>query len=105
MKKVIVFRNEDIERVLLGVPQGHKHNRLIIVTKDLVLVFQEATLANICRAYITLITHPQIKALELKREKLKVKKKGYAEYQLLETSKKSEDIINEITQILNTGDK
>ncbi len=78
-------RNEDIREILIGVPEGHKHIRtLIILQDDTELEFQEAAVANIVRAYITVKTHPQKKAVKLKGGPLTDKKNGYADWQLLE---------------------
>ena len=61
MKEIRFIRNGDVDRVLIGVPEGHKHLRLCAKLKDgFVLVFQEATVANILRAYTTIKTHPTI---------------------------------------------
>ena len=53
-----IIRNEDIETVLIGVPKGHKHLRVCMKLKDnSAMIFQEATIANILRAYVTIKTH------------------------------------------------
>jgi len=96
----LVLRNQDIKRVLVGPPKGHKHVRAIIEAEDLVIVLQEATLANIVRAYITVKTHPTRSAIELKRTKPEHRKEGYAEYQLLETEKLDEEVSEEISTII-----
>jgi hypothetical protein len=86
-KKEIVMNisNEDIKRVLAEIPEGHKHLRTKILLHDNTeLIFQEATIANIVRAYITVKTHPQKKSLELKGKKLKDHKPEYAGWQLIE---------------------
>jgi len=55
-----IIRNEDIETVLIGVPKGHKHLRVCMKLKDnSAMIFQEATIANILRAYVTIKTHPK----------------------------------------------
>jgi hypothetical protein len=46
--------------------------------------FQEATIANLVRAYITVKTHPELTRVRLSGRKLVMKKAGYAEWQLLE---------------------
>ncbi len=81
----MVIKNEDIKELIVEVPEGHKHLRTIIVLKDgTESVFQEAAIANLVRAYITVKTHPSINRVNLKSKKLEEKKKGYAEWQLLE---------------------
>lgn len=103
MMEKLVLRNQDIKRVLIGVPRGHKHVRVIIeLSSGILLIFHEATIANITRAYIGVTTHPQRKAIELICAKLERRKRGFAEYQLIESSKKEENIINEITKVIST---
>jgi biotin-(acetyl-CoA carboxylase) ligase len=101
--KVDVIRNQDIRRVLIGIPKGHKHLRICIELKNGInLVFQEATIANISRAYITLKTHPRIRAQELETKMANVEqlKEGYTKHQLLETSKTYEEIEEELGNLL-----
>lgn len=103
MGKIEIIRNQDIERALIGTPKGHKHLRISIELKNGIhLVFQEATIANISRAYVTLKTHPHIKAQELKMKTVSAEqlKESYAEHQLLETSKMHEEIEEELGNLL-----
>jgi hypothetical protein len=79
------IRNEDIKEILLEIPEGHKHIRTTITLQDgSELVLQEAAIANITRAYITVKTHPQKTSVKLKGTPLNEKKAGYADWQLLE---------------------
>ncbi len=79
------IRNEDIKEILVEIPEGHKHIRTVITLQDgSELVFQEAAVANITRAYITVKTHPQKKSVKLKGTNVHEKKAGYADWQLLE---------------------
>jgi hypothetical protein len=96
--KNIILRNRDIQRVLMGTPRSHKHMRTIIATDHgNNYIFQEATIANIVRAYITLKTHPSKNGIELIREdKVEGWKNGFASSQLIDSGKKSEDIVEEI---------
>ena len=106
MTKVYAIRNQDIKRVLIGKPKGHKHLRTCIQLKNGTnLVFQEATIANISRAYITLKTHPHIRALELEMKMANIEKlkEGYAKHQLLETSKAYEEIEEELENLLSAS--
>ena len=100
MKKLRVFRNQDVKRVYIGPPKGHKHLRLIIETEEEILVFQEATLAAITRGYTYVKTHPIRKAIKLESRRIGERKEGYAEYQLLETRDDDEEITDEITGII-----
>ncbi len=79
------IRNEDIKEILVEIPEGHKHIRTkIILQDDTELVLQEAAIANITRAYITVKTHPQKESVKLKGRQLTDKKDGYADWQLVE---------------------
>lgn len=103
MAPVKIIRNEDVEKVLIGVPKGHKHLRVCVKLKDnSALVFQEATIANVLRAYITLKTHPSVKAQELKMQTLSepLRKQEYALHQLLETPRNQEEIEEELKELL-----
>lgn len=80
-----IIKNEDIEEVKVEIPEGHRHIRTTVVLKTgEELVFQEATVSNILRAFITVKTHPVKKSVVLRVKKLKEKKAGYAEWQLIE---------------------
>lgn len=106
MNKIHIICNEDVNKVLVGVPEGHKHLRISMKLKNgLVLIFQEATIANILRVYTTVKTHPNIRAQELKMKTLTMdlRKDGYAAHQLLETPRKNEDIENELKKLLEKG--
>jgi hypothetical protein len=77
--------NEMVKEVVMEVPEGHKHLRTSIVLEDNTeLIFQEATIANMVRAYTTMKTHPQKTSVRLKGKNLQNKKQGFADYQLLE---------------------
>lgn len=81
----MIINNEDIKELTAEIPEGHKHLRTTIVLQDgTEFVFQEATIANLVRAYIKVKTHPTTKRVKLKGRKLTERKKGYAEWQLVE---------------------
>jgi len=83
--KIMNIRKEEIKEILVEIPEGHKHIRTKITLQDATeLVFQEAAVANIARAYITIKTHPQKTSVKLKGKQLTEKKEGYADWQLLE---------------------
>ncbi|WP_456482419.1 hypothetical protein [Methanopyrus sp.] len=80
-----VFSNYDIVRARVGVPEGHRHVRTEVETRDgRRIVFQEATMSNLLRAFVTVKTRPDVVCVELKRERFDVPE--YAEWQLVETS-------------------
>ena len=80
-----IIKNEDVQEVLVEIPQGHKHIRTIIRLKNgQEFVFQEATISNILRAFITVKTHPQKTFVRLVARRPAELKSGYAPWQLLE---------------------
>lgn len=82
----MVFRNEDIDGLVTEIPEGHKHLRTTITLKDGgELTFQEATVAGIVRSYIAIKTGPLCSKVVMKSVKLDNRKKGYAEWQLMES--------------------
>ncbi len=79
------IRNEDIKEVLVEIPEGHRHVRTTIsLESGAEVVLQEAALANIVRAFITVKTHPEKSSVRLKGRKSSHRKPGYAEWQLIE---------------------
>ena len=77
--------NEDIREVLVETPEGHRHVRTRIFLHDgTELVFQEAAIANIVRAFVTVKTHPEKHSVRLRGRKAEQGKPGYAEWQLIE---------------------
>lgn len=77
-------RNEDVKGLITEIPEGHRHIRTtIIFTDGTEITLQEATIANLVRAYITVKTHPVTSRVELKGERLQEKKEGYTEWQLV----------------------
>jgi hypothetical protein len=82
----LLLRNRHVSRVLVGVPDGHQHIRARIETAGGdVITLQEATLAAIARAYLTISTHPTRNAVELRATRVPDRKDGFAEFQLIET--------------------
>lgn len=93
------FSNEEITRVIVGIPDGHKHLRTVIETSTgEQFLFQEATIANLVRAYITIKTHAQRKAIELRTKRLDDNKPRYAQFQLVETDRDEESISKELAE-------
>lgn len=100
--KVKVYRNEDVKRVIAFIPKGHKHIRLLLELKDQIILFQEATIAGIARAYLSILLHPQRRAVELIQKRLheNERKQGYAEYQLIETNRIDSEVLEEVSRII-----
>ena len=81
----MVIANEDIKELIAEVPEGHRHLRTTLVLQDgREIILQEATVANLVRAYITVKTHPVCCRLRQRGQRLSSRKEGYAEWQLLE---------------------
>jgi hypothetical protein len=81
----MIIANEEVKELIAEIPEGHKHLRTTITLHDgRSFTFQEATIANLVRAYITVKTHPQLTMIRLSGRKLDVRKEGYAEWQLVE---------------------
>ena len=79
------IKNEDIKALIAEIPEGHKHIRTTLVLQDgTEMTFQEATIANLVRAYVSIKTHPVLSKIVSSGTKLDEKKDGYAEWQLLE---------------------
>jgi hypothetical protein len=81
----VIIANEEVNELTIEIPEGHKHLRTRMVLQDgREFTFQEATIANLVRAYITVKTHPELTRVRLLGRKLVMKKEGYAEWQLLD---------------------
>ena len=81
----MIIANEDIKHVTAEIPAGHRHLRTTIVLRDgREFTFQEATIANLVRAYIAVKTHPSVKKIRLTGKMVEERKEGYAEWQLIE---------------------
>lgn len=83
----MIVSNDEIRGVIVEIPEGHRHLRTTLVLQDgREFTFQEATIANIVRAYITVKTHPVHTAIRLTGRHLSERKRDFAEWQLLEAS-------------------
>jgi hypothetical protein len=81
----VIIRNEDVEELIAETPEGHLHLRITIKLRDgTELVFQEATVAAVARAYVTVKTDPTLCKVRFIGKKLEERKEGYAEWQLME---------------------
>lgn len=55
----VVLRNEDVTEVVAEIPPGHRHLRTTVRFADgSTITFQEATVAAIVRAYVSVKTDP-----------------------------------------------
>jgi hypothetical protein len=81
----------------VGVPDGHQHLRARIETAaGDVITLQEATLAALARAYLQITTHPTLQAVELRAEAVAIRKDGFAEFQLLDTTTPEDEVRKEL---------
>ena len=81
----LLLRNRHVARVVVGIPEGHEHIRARIESDGGdVITLQEATLAALVRAYLSVSTHPQRKAVELRSMAVEQSKQGFAMHQLME---------------------
>ena len=81
----MIISNEDIGELTAEIPEGHKHLRVTMrLTDGRVFTFQEATIANLVRAYVSIKTHPSVTRIHLKGKLLAERKEGFAEWQLME---------------------
>jgi len=101
--RIRVYRNADIKRVVAYIPPGHRHTRILIETIDGdIIVFQEATIAGIVRAYVNVSLHPQRQAVELVSRVMlpREKKPGFARDQLIESGRSEKEIFEELKNII-----
>ncbi len=83
----MILANEEIKELIASIPQGHQHLRITLVLHDgREFTFQEATIASLVRAYISVKTHPVSTVVRLTGKRLSQRKEGYAEWQLLEST-------------------
>ena len=82
-----ILANADIAEIALAPPPGHQHLRATIrLHSGEEIILQEATVANLVRAYVSIKTHPKNKSVSLVGRVLVEDeiKPGFAEWQLLE---------------------
>lgn len=96
-KRVFLYPNESVERVLAFIPPGHMHVRFVLELADRVLVLQEASVAGIVRAFAATALHPSRRAVELVSKRIpgRERKHGFAEWQLVESEKSEEEVVEE----------
>ncbi|MBU5613054.1 hypothetical protein [Geomonas azotofigens] len=81
----IVLSTEDVVQVVAEIPKNHRHLRTTLELADgTAITLQEATVAAIVRAYVTVKTDPVRKSVKLSGRRLTERKSGYAAWQLLD---------------------
>lgn len=85
MNTTLILRNEDVAGVVAEIPAGHQHLRTTMTLADgATITMQEATVAAIVRAYISIKTDPVRTRVSLKGQAMAARKAGFAEWQLVE---------------------
>ncbi|MDZ7331858.1 MAG: hypothetical protein ONB31_07750 [candidate division KSB1 bacterium] len=101
MDDIIHLSTQNVMQMLFGIPENHKHCRLVLKTEQAAtLVFSEALVAAIVRAYVTVKTHPTQGGLEMTSQPISNGKADFATWQLLETDKSDNEIQREISSYL-----
>ena len=93
----LFLRNRGVQRILVGVPTGETRIAAHIVTSaGDVIALEESTIAALARAYLSVTTHPTIRAVELVATVVPDRKDGLSEVQLLDTRTPEADIRAEL---------
>lgn len=101
-KFTMILRNRDVKRILIGVPRGHVHKRVILeLTDGSRIVLHEATVENLVRAFVEVEMHPYRRAIALEGKLLEDRKEGYSSYQLLEADLTDPEVEELISRILS----
>ena len=82
-----ILANADIAEITVATPEGHQHLRTTLTLRSGgTIVLQEATVANLVRAYVSVKTHPQKQGVRLVGREFGdgERKRGFAAWQLLE---------------------
>jgi len=100
-----VLRTDEIQKVWFGRPSGHRHHRLAMQLADgTVLIFPEAVVAAIVRAYTGVKNHPTRRAVELQATEAVNRKKDFARHQLLETDRSEQEIAALLADLLSAAE-
>lgn len=92
--QVDTIHNDDVQRILVGMPANHQHMRAALELRDgRCIILQEAVLAALVRAYVNIETHPERRAVRMVGAvDLPRRKTGFASYQLVEDDGADEEI-------------
>jgi hypothetical protein len=86
-ESAVVLRNADVTEIVAEMPEGHLHIRTTVQLADgSSIIFQEATVAAMVRAYVAVKTDPVCSRVVLKGRAVPGRKDGFAEWQLMEES-------------------
>ena len=102
--KIRYVRNSMVNSLLMGIPYRHKHIRMALSIDGLgILIFNEAVIAAIVRAYINIKTSPKKTAIYMTRKDGEWKE-GFAKYQLIEEEVDEETLRRKLKDMLNEVD-
>ena len=98
-----VLRNEDVVKVIAFIPPGHVHTRLLIILRDgNAILMQHATVDGIIRAFTSVALHPVRRVSELVGKYIpkSLRKQGFAEWQLIESGRSEDEVLDEVIKFL-----
>jgi hypothetical protein len=102
METITRLSTQEVEQFLFGIPENHKHCRLIIKTdQNQTFIFSEALVAAIVRSYILVKTHPIRSSIEMAQKIIEKPKDDFATYQLLETNTDDMHIHHELSKYID----
>lgn len=105
--KVKIYRNNDVEELIIAIPRNHKHIRLLIKFKDQAILLNEAVVSAIVKSYLLITLDPIRRGIVLKQvilDKERVKK-NYDTVQLIEIPNSENEAIDTITRIIEENNQ
>ena len=85
----------DVKRLIAFIPKGHIHTRVLLELNDgSLIIFQQALIDGLIRAYFSISLHPAKTAVELVPKTLGkgVRKQGFAKTQLMESNRREYEV-------------
>ena len=102
MENIIRLSTTEVEQIVFGIPENHKHCRLMIKTnQNQTFIFSEALVAAIVRSYVSVKTHPTRRAIKMAQKIIAKPKDDFATYQLIETTANDSDIQFELSRYID----
>ncbi|MEM0380354.1 MAG: hypothetical protein QW607_01005 [Desulfurococcaceae archaeon] len=99
---VKIYKNTDVEEIVIAIPDNHVHVRLLIKFKDQSILINEAVIAAIVRGYLSIALDPVRRGIVFKQvvfSKDSVKR-GYDTVQLIEIPDSEKQAVETITSIV-----
>lgn len=96
-----LYPNECVGRIIAFIPPGHMHARFILELGGEKIILHEAAVAGLVRAYTMVALHPTRRVAELVAKPLKQdeRKQGFAEWQLVESNRSDDAVLEEALQV------